>query len=84
MTKTELIATVAEKTGLNKTEVEAALNAITDAIIDADKVTIKGFGNFKWKRREARTGRNPKTGEPVEIQASETLHFKPSNLLKQL
>ena len=79
MNKTELIAAAAEKTGMTKKDTEkvinAALDAITAALVKGDKVQVSGFGIFEVKEREARTGRNPRTGEPMEIAASKNPAF---------
>ena len=86
MNKTELIAAAAEQTGLTKKDTEKALNAVLDVITAAlckdDKVQISGFGIFEVKEREARTGRNPRTGEAMEIAASRVPSFKASKTLK--
>lgn len=86
MNKTELIAAAAEKTGLSKKDAEKALNAaleaITDALVKGDKVQVSGFGIFEVKEREARMGRNPRTGESMEIAASRVPSFKASKTLK--
>ena len=86
MNKTELIFAVAESTGLSKKDSERALNAAVDAItaslVKGDKVQVSGFGIFEVKEREARTGRNPQTGEAMEIAASRTPSFKASKTLK--
>ena len=86
MNKTELIAAAAEQTGLTKKDTEkvinAALDAITAALVKGDKVQVSGFGIFEVKEREARTGRNPRTGEPMEIAASKNPAFKASKTLK--
>lgn len=86
MNKTELIAAAAERTGLTKKDTEKALNAVIDTIAAAltagDKVQISGFGIFEIKEREARMGRNPHTGEAMEIAASRTPAFKASKTLK--
>ena len=86
MNKTELIAAAAEQTGLTKRDTEkvinAALDAITAALVKGDKVQVSGFGIFEVKEREARTGRNPRTGEPMEIAASKNPAFKASKTLK--
>ena len=66
MNKTELVEKVAESAGLTKTQAEAAINAfvetITDGLKAGDKITLKGFGTFEVRQREAREGRNPRTG----------------------
>ncbi len=86
MNKTELIAAVAEAAGLTKKDsekaVNAAIEAITAALVKGDKVQIAGFGSFEVKNREARTGRNPHTGETIEIAATRVPGFKASKTLK--
>ena len=86
MNKAELIAAVAEKAGLSKKDSEAAVNAALDAITAAlqegDKVQLVGFGSFEVKSRAARTGRNPKTKEPIEIPATKVPVFKAGKALK--
>lgn len=86
MNKTELIAAVAEKSGLSKKDSEAAvvatIAAITDALKADDKVQIVGFGSFEVKKKAAHMGRNPRTGEAMEIAASRTPTFKASKTLK--
>jgi len=86
MNKTELINAVAETSGLTKKDSEVALNAILDTIQNAmkngDKVQLVGFGSFEVKSRAARTGRNPRTKEVVEIPASKVPVFKAGKALK--
>ena len=86
MNKTELIAAIAAKTALSKKDAEKALNAaidsITAALVEGDKVQLVGFGSFETKTREARTGRNPRTGEDIQIAASRTPAFKAGKALK--
>ena len=86
MNKTELIAAVAEKTGLSKKDSDAAVNAVLCAITDAlkadEKVQLVGFGSFEVKKRAARIGRNPKTKESIEIPASVAPVFKAGKALK--
>lgn len=85
-TKKDLIAAIAKRTGEKKATVEHVFNAtlteIENALLIGDAVAINGFGTFETKRREARTGRNPRTGEPVEIAASTSVAFKPAKALK--
>ena len=87
MTKAELIAAVASKSGLTKAAAEAAVSAITESITDSlsdgDKVTLVGFGSFATSQRQARTGRNPKTGQPIKIPASKGVRFTPGAALKK-
>lgn len=86
MNKTQLLQAISEKSGLTKTQATAALNAFQDSLTEAlkqgDDVTILGFGTFSIKERAARTGRNPKTGEALEIQASKQPTFKAGKGLK--
>ena len=86
MTKVELIAAVANDANLTKKDAEAAvnsaLNAITAALKDGDKVTLVGFGTFEVRERAARQGRNPHTGETIEIAAAKAPAFKPGKALK--
>ena len=86
MNKVELIAAMAEKAGLSKKDCETTLNAMTEAITNAlkagEKVQLVGFGSFETKKRAARTGRNPRTNEPVEIPAAKLPVFKAGKALK--
>ena len=87
MNKTELTAAVAEKADISKKDAEKATSAlfevITDALAAGDKVAVIGFGNFEVKDRAARTGKNPQTGETVEIPATRVAAFKAGKALKQ-
>lgn len=86
MNKTELIEAMANKAGLTKKDAEKALNAFTDTVASAmkngDKIQLVGFGTFEVSKRAARSGRNPRTGETVEIAASVTPKFKVGKALK--
>src|SRR5215468_2508283 len=86
MTKAELIEGLANKLNLNKADAEKAINILLDDIIAAlrqgERVNISGFGTFSVSERHARTGRNPKTGESIEIAASRSAKFKPGKQLK--
>ena len=86
MNKAELINATAEKTGLSKKDTEAsvaaALDVITEALIDGEKVQLVGFGSFEVKKRAARTGRNPRTKEEIEIPAAKIPVFKAGKALK--
>ena len=88
MNKTELINAVAEPAALSKKDSEAAVNAalevITAALKDGDKVQLVGFGSFEVKKREARVGRNPRTKEAIDIPASKVPVFKPGKALKDV
>src|SRR5882757_2237916 len=87
MTKADLIEGLSNKLGMNKNEAEKAVNIMLDDIITAlkagERVNISGFGTFAVSMREARTGRNPKTGESIEISASRSAKFKPGKQLKE-
>jgi DNA-binding protein HU-beta len=86
MNKTELITGMAEKAEISKKDAEKALNAFTnivaDTLVDGDRVSITGFGTFEVVERAARTGRNPQTGESIQIQASKSPKFKAGKALK--
>ena len=86
MNKTELIAAVAEKTGMTKKDAERVVSAtfgsITEALAKNDKVQISNFGIFDFLQREARVGRNPSTKEQIQIPASRQPAFKASKALK--
>ena len=86
MNKTEFIAAVAAKEGLEKKTAEKAVNAVIacvgDALAAGDKIQIAGFGTFEVKERGARIGRNPRTKEEIEIPASRVPSFKVGKALK--
>lgn len=86
MTKTELIAAVAERTGVTKKDAERVVNTAFETIaaelIKGEKVQIAGFGIFETREREARTGRNPLTGETIQIAATRAPAFKAGKALK--
>lgn len=86
MNKTELIAAVAEKADLSKKDAEAAITAaveaITGALIEGEKVKLVGFGSFEVKTCAAHVGRNPKTGEEIPISEARLPVFKAGKALK--
>lgn len=86
MNKSELIHAIADAANLSKADSEKALNAITNAITHelakGGEVSVVGFGTFKVNERAARTGRNPKTGEAIEIAACKAPAFKAGKGLK--
>ena len=88
MNKQELIKDIAERGEFTKADAEAALKAVQGAIaavlVNGDKITLPGFGTFKVVETAARVGRNPKTGEPVEIPAKRKIKFNPTQALKDL
>ena len=87
MNKQQLVDVVAQNTGMTKKDsvaaVSAILGVITTALASGEDVKITGFGSFEVKTREARTGRNPKTGAPVEIPASKYVSFSAGSVLKE-
>lgn len=87
MNKMELIEAVSSKAGITKSEAQkivgAAFDAIAEGLAADGKVTLVGFGTFEVRSRDARTGRNPRTGETIKIQASRTPAFKPGKDLKE-
>ncbi len=88
MNKVDLINKVADKTQLKKKDVEVAINAmlesISEALAEGDKVQLIGFGTFETRKRAARSGRNPQTGEVISIPESLVPAFKPGNKLKDV
>lgn len=88
MTKNELVLNVIEKTKMTKKEatkaVDAVFNSLTEALAKGEKVQLLGFGNFEVRERAARKGRNPQTGEKIEIKASKVPAFKPGKGLKNI
>ncbi len=86
MNKTELVEAMAEAADISKAAagraLEGMIEAITQALKDGDQVSIVGFGSFTVRERAARTGRNPQTGETIEIKASRSPAFKAGKALK--
>ena len=86
MNKSEIIAAIAEKTGLSKKDSEKALSAFItvaeETLKKGEKIQLVGFGTFDVADRKARTGRNPQTGKPMKIEASKTPVFKAGKSLK--
>ncbi len=86
MNKTELVAAIAEQSGLSKKDAESALKAfvevVTDELKKGDKVQLVGFGTFEVSERAAREGRNPRTGETMQITACKAPKFKAGKALK--
>jgi DNA-binding protein HU-beta len=86
MTKTELIDSVADKSGLTKKDsgkaIDAVINAMTQALSKGEKVQLVGFGSFEVRKREARKGRNPQTGAEIKIAARKVPVFKAGKALK--
>ncbi len=87
MNKKELVSAVAEASGVSKKDTEAVISAFTEVVGDAmksgDKVQLVGFGTFETTQRAARIGRNPATGESMQIEASNVPKFKAGSALKE-
>ena len=88
MNKTELVEAVAKKMGTTKKEAEAAVSVFTEtvkeALAEGKKVQLVGFGNFEVRERAARKGRNPQTGEELDIPATKVPAFKPGKGFKEV
>ncbi|MCK7493202.1 MAG: HU family DNA-binding protein [Comamonadaceae bacterium] len=86
MNKTDLIAHIAQQADLSKASagraLEALIEGVQDALKNGDSVTIAGFGTFDVSDRAARTGRNPRTGEAIEVKAAKVPKFRPGKALK--
>jgi len=86
MNKQDLIGQIADRAGLTRSDssraVETMLEVITSALKRGDEVRLVGFGNFSVTRRKASVGRNPRTGEPMQIKASTQPKFRPGRILK--
>ncbi len=88
MTKAELVDRVSETSDLTRKHseviVDAVFSSITDALHKGDKIELRGFGSFRLRRRESRSGRNPKTGAGVVVPAKAVPSFKPGKELREL
>ena len=87
MTKAELVESMAKDAGISKVAAAAALQSFIDGVTKSlkkknGKVTLVGFGTFSKSRRKARKGRNPQTGEPIKIKATNVVKFRPGKKLK--
>jgi DNA-binding protein HU-beta len=80
MNKAQLVDAIADKAGLTKADAKRALDAFTEVVVKTlkknDKIALVGFGTFSVSQRSARTGRNPRTGEPIKIKAKKVAKFK--------
>src|SRR5215813_9106874 len=88
MTKADLVEEVSRVTELTRKDSEVIVDTLFESVIKAlrtgDKLEVRGFGSFRVRQRNARVGRNPKTGEKVEVPAKRVPYFKPSKELKDL
>ena len=87
MNKADLVNAIAHETDLSKEKADAALSSmieqITNALARNESISLVGFGSFTQSHRSARTGRNPKTGEDIQIAASNSVNFKAGKALKE-
>lgn len=88
MTKAELVEEVARSTELTKKHAEIIVNTVFESIVDSlkagEKIELRGFGSFRIRQRGARMGRNPKTGDQVEVPAKRIPYFKPGKDLREM
>ena len=88
MTKAELVDEVARAVELTKKQAETIVNLVFDSIVESlragQKIELRGFGSFRLRNRKSRTGRNPKTGEKVEVPSKKIPYFKPGKELKEI
>ena len=88
MIKADLINQIAKEMNISKQEAETGVNLffqmIKDALQRGEEIELRGFGSFRFRQRQARPGRNPRTGEPLQVPPKKVLYFKPSKLLKSM
>ncbi|HVT45544.1 MAG TPA: integration host factor subunit beta [Thermoanaerobaculia bacterium] len=88
MTKAELVDEVARSVQVTKKQAETIVNIVFDSIVQSlragEKIELRGFGSFRLRSRKSRTGRNPKTGEKVDVPSKKIPYFKPGKELKEL
>ncbi|MBM3293308.1 MAG: integration host factor subunit beta [Candidatus Aminicenantes bacterium] len=88
MIKADLIAKISKELDIPKQDAETGVNiffdTIKDALLAGEEIEIRGFGSFRFRSRPPRAGRNPRTGDPVQVPPKRVLFFKPSKLLKEL
>ena len=88
MIKADLVNKISKEMNISKQEAEAGVNlffsTIKEAILKGEEIELRGFGSFRFRNRGPRSGRNPRTGEPVEVPPKKVLYFKPSKLLKNM
>ena len=88
MIKADLVNKIAKEMNVSKQEAESGVNlffrTIKEAILRGEEIELRGFGSFRFRQREARSGRNPRTGELVDVPPKKVLYFKPSKILKNM
>jgi integration host factor subunit beta len=86
MIKADLVNKISQEMNISKQEAETGVNlffqAIKDALKKGEEIELRGFGSFRFRERGARSGRNPRTGDPVQVPPKRVLYFKPSKLLR--
>jgi integration host factor subunit beta len=84
--KADLVNKIAKEMDISKQDAELGVShffdIIKEALMRGEEIELRGFGSFRFRKREARSGRNPRTGEPVQVPSKKVLYFKPSKLLK--
>ncbi|HVN76715.1 MAG TPA: HU family DNA-binding protein [Thermoanaerobaculaceae bacterium] len=87
MTKADIIRVLADQVGLTRREAAAVLSIVLDGVVDAirdgEKVELRGFGSFRTRKRQARAGRNPRTGAQVNVPPKVVPYFKPGKQLRE-
>ncbi|MCD6517975.1 MAG: integration host factor subunit beta [Candidatus Aminicenantes bacterium] len=87
MIKVDLINKLAKDMNITKQEAEKGVNiffnTLKDAMKKGEEIELRGFGSFRIRKRDSRSGRNPRTGEPVKVPSKKVIYFKPSKILKQ-
>ncbi len=88
MTKADIVRTLADHVGLTRREAAQALAIVLDGVVDAigngEKVELRGFGSFRTRKRQARQGRNPRTGAKVKVPSKVVPYFKPGKQLREV
>lgn len=88
MIKADLVNKIAIEMNISKQEAETGINlffqTIKEALLKGEEIELRGFGSFRFRKRGARAGRNPRTGKPVQVPPKKVLYFKPSKLLKNM
>ncbi len=88
MIKADLINRIAKEMNISKQEAETGVNfffqTMKEALLRGEEIELRGFGSFRFRKRGARSGRNPRTGKPVQVPSKKVLYFKPSKLIKNM
>lgn len=88
MIKADLINKISKEMRISRQEAESGVNfffqTLKEALLNGEEIELRGFGSFRFRQRSSRSGRNPRTGERVEVPPKKVLYFKPSKLLKEM